>query len=48
MDKHPGGEWYWYICENGELTERPIVEEWKCPYHNGRICLRHMEANLSI
>ncbi len=48
VDKRPGGEWYWSVYENGELTERPMVEEWKCPYHNGRMCLRLMEANLPI
>ena len=48
VDKRPGGEWYWSVYENGELTERPMVEEWKCPYHNGRMCLRLMEAELPI
>ena len=48
VDKRPGGEWYWSVYENGELTERPMVEEWKCPYHNGRMCLWLMEANLPI
>ena len=31
-----------FDCEDGSLTERPMVEEWKCPYHNGRMCLRLM------
>ena len=48
VDKRPGGEWYWSVYENGDLTERPMVEEWKCPYHNGRMCLWLMEANLPI
>ena len=43
VDPRPGGEWYWSVYENGSLTERPMVEEWKCPYHNGRMCLRLME-----
>ena len=42
VDKRPGGEWYWSVHEDGSLTERPMVEEWKCPYHNGRMCLRLM------
>ena len=46
VDKRPGGEWYWSVYEKGELTERPMVEEWKCPYHNSRMCLRLMEINL--
>lgn len=34
-----GREWYWLVNENGEpYTDRPIVEPWKCPYHNGRMC----------
>ena len=43
VDPRPGGEWYWSVYEDGSLTERPMVEEWKCPYHNGRMCLRLME-----
>ena len=46
VDKRPEGEWYWSVYENGEMTERPMVEEWKCPYHNSRMCLRLMEAGL--
>ncbi|MBR6029246.1 MAG: AGE family epimerase/isomerase [Clostridia bacterium] len=48
VDKRPGGEWYWSVYEDGALTERPMVEEWKCPYHNGRMCLRLMEADLPV
>lgn len=42
-DPRPGGEWFWSLSEDGTPTEKPIVEEWKCPYHNGRMCLRLME-----
>ncbi len=48
VDKRENGEWYWSVYENGELTERPMVEEWKCPYHNGRMCLKLMQADLPI
>ena len=48
VDKRSEGEWYWSVYENGELTERPMVEEWKCPYHNGRMCLRLMETGLTV
>lgn len=44
-DKRPGGEWYWSTSEDGIPTDKPIVEEWKCPYHNGRMCLRIMEQD---
>ena len=48
VDPRPNGEWYWSVEENGEMTERPMVEEWKCPYHNGRMCLRLMETDLPV
>ncbi len=44
VDHRPGGEWYWCCDENGTPAPgKPIVEAWKCPYHNGRMCLRMME-----
>jgi len=42
-DPREGSEWYWSTDENGVPTNKPIVEEWKCPYHNGRMCLRMIE-----
>lgn len=42
-DPRPEGEWFWSTSEDGVPTEKPIVEEWKCPYHNGRMCLRVIE-----
>ncbi len=39
-DKREGGEWFWYTDESGKpAMEKPIVEPWKCPYHNGRMCM---------
>ena len=39
-DRRPGGEWFWRLDENGVPDrEKPIVEPWKCPYHNGRMCM---------
>lgn len=39
VDKRNGSEWFWEVDENGKPYEgRPIVEPWKCPYHNGRMC----------
>ncbi|MBR2662619.1 MAG: AGE family epimerase/isomerase [Clostridia bacterium] len=48
VDPRPDGEWYWSVYEDGSLTERPMVEEWKCPYHNSRMCLLLMEKELPV
>ena len=40
IDKRKGLEWYWLLDEKGRPYEnKPIVEPWKCPYHNGRMCM---------
>lgn len=40
IDKRKGSEWFWDLDRNGEPKSRkPIVEPWKCPYHNGRMCI---------
>ena len=39
VDKRSGSEWFWDLDENGNpVSRKPIVEPWKCPYHNGRMC----------
>ena len=43
VDPRPKGEWYWSVAPDGTPTCKPIVEDWKCPYHNGRMCLRLIE-----
>ncbi|GHU95955.1 cellobiose 2-epimerase [Clostridia bacterium] len=44
VDKRDGSEWFWELDENGEPTSRkPIVEPWKCPYHNGRMIFELLE-----
>ena len=47
VDPREGGEWYWSVQPDGTPTDKPIVEEWKCPYHNGRMCLRIIELEKS-
>ncbi len=39
---HQHGDWFWLITP--ELTVKPMakVSPWKCPYHNGRMCLEMM------
>lgn len=39
MDKRKGSEWFWEVDEkNIPFNKKPLVEPWKCPYHNGRMC----------
>jgi mannose/cellobiose epimerase-like protein (N-acyl-D-glucosamine 2-epimerase family) len=39
-DHRPGSEWFWKLDSKGDPVEgAPIVEPWKCPYHNGRMCM---------
>lgn len=40
VDKREGGEWHSQVDEQGNYAVfKPVVEPWKCPYHNGRMCL---------
>ena len=39
IDRREGSEWYSLVDEHGVPGGKPIVEIWKCPYHNGRMCL---------
>ena len=48
VDHRPGGEWFWQTDENGVPSHKPIVEPWKCPYHNGRMCLELMRRNPDV
>jgi len=38
-DRREGGEWFWSVAPDGTPSRKPIVEPWKCPYHNGRMIL---------
>lgn len=45
-DQREGGEWFWYTDAQGNpAMEKPIVEPWKCPYHNGRMCMEIMRRS---
>ena len=49
VDKQAGSEWFWCTDENGVPNpEKPIVEPWKCPYHNGRMCMELMRKDPEI
>ncbi len=40
VDQRKGSEWFWAVDSEGKpYPGMPIVEPWKCPYHNGRMCL---------
>ena len=39
VDSREGSEWFWSVDQEGNPGEKPIVEPWKCPYHNGRMCM---------
>lgn len=39
IDPRPGSEWFWSVDQWGKPMKKPIVESWKCPYHNGRMCM---------
>lgn len=49
VDRRPGGEWFWRVDENGLPDQgKPTVEPWKCPYHNGRMCLEILRRNWDV
>ncbi|WP_291634375.1 AGE family epimerase/isomerase [Clostridium sp.] len=44
VDKRENSEWFWKLSEdNSPIPDMPIVEPWKCPYHNGRMCIEIIE-----
>lgn len=48
-DQRPGGEWFWAVDQYGvPVPEKPIVDLWKCPYHNGRMCIELISRDPEI
>lgn len=39
IDPREGSEWFESVSASGVVSDKPIVDPWKCPYHNGRMCL---------
>ena len=49
IDPRENSEWYWLLDKNGRpYPEKPIVEPWKCPYHNGRMCMEVIRRNIDV
>ncbi len=49
IDKRKGSEWYNELYKDGTpIKSKEIVGPWKCPYHNGRMCLEVIKRNLSF
>ncbi|MBE6888969.1 MAG: N-acylglucosamine 2-epimerase [Ruminococcaceae bacterium] len=44
VDKREGGEWHSQLDDSMKYAEfKPVVDPWKCPYHNGRMCIEAIE-----
>ena len=47
VDKRDGGEWFWQVDKNGKPDcDKPVLEPWKCPYHNGRMCFEVIKRGI--
>lgn len=47
VDKRSGGEWFWKVSKEGQPYEdKPVVEPWKCPYHNSRMCIEMVRRTM--
>lgn len=45
-DPRAGSEWFWSVSEDGmPNAAQPIVSQWKCPYHNGRMAFEVIERS---
>lgn len=42
------GEWYWSISDGKPNLKDDKAGFWKCPYHNGRMCLEIIERNQNL
>ena len=39
VDPREGSEWFEIVDRDGVPYDKPMVQPWKCPYHNGRMCM---------
>ena len=43
------GEWFWSVRADGSINrDEDKAGFWKCPYHNGRMCLEIIERTSSF
>ena len=46
VDKRANSEWFSELDDNNiPDMNLPIADPWKCPYHNGRLCLHLLKAD---
>ncbi|MBR6101269.1 MAG: AGE family epimerase/isomerase [Ruminococcus sp.] len=48
IDKRPCGEWFSELEPDGTPRELEVVGPWKCPYHNGRMCLEMISRGIGF
>ncbi|MCL2254945.1 MAG: AGE family epimerase/isomerase, partial [Lachnospiraceae bacterium] len=49
IDGRVNSEWFSEVNSNGKPDmELPLVDMWKCPYHNGRMCFEVLKAEIEI
>ena len=47
VDKRTGSEWFSEVDKDRKpIVTKEIVEPWKCPYHNGRMCFEVIRRNI--
>ncbi len=46
VDPRERSEWFNEVREDGTSVGKPLLDEWKCPYHNGRMCLKLIATKL--
>jgi mannobiose 2-epimerase len=49
IDPRPDSEWFWEAGEDDvPNTKKPIAGPWKCPYHNGRMCIEIIRRDIDV
>ncbi|SDA20263.1 mannobiose 2-epimerase [Ruminococcus sp. YE71] len=49
VDKREGGEWYSEVSFEGKPHDfKEETGPWKCPYHNGRMCLEMLKRGVEL